>query len=361
MPFVFMDRPLATILLLALFVAAGCASNPEREKPEQGPDEVVAGPPGRDAPAGASSGGLDAQVQGADRGEVVELRFGFSPDDDARVLLSTKEPGESRMTRSMRYRMAIEEAEDGLRVATRDLELLAPDDSESSREMAAYANEAYADDIGKTAYAVIVDEQAGIVRTEGVQRATRALQRMLTPDEYQGIPEAGRIMRAYMKASNVDKMAEVNWIFMVQVWNGQTLEIGQKKTAHFQGYFPTASQGYHPATINIEYMAVGKVACSERDSGRSCVRLRLLAVPRPEEMTLGVRRFMATMVSAIPKEHRPPTPKIDSFSSRMNVDVIVEPDTLLPHRFLVTHEDRLVLPNGRVSVTERKRETVYTY
>ncbi len=345
-------------------MAAGCSGPHKQSKPEPGPQGLVGTAPEADSSASQPiEGALDeARVSGADRGKTVTLAFNYPDNGSVNVEahLSTHSAGQtSRM--ALGWQEVYSKQGDGLHIIKQHYRVLPVDDSAQARARAKRAQAVYNRTRKNSQQTLIVGPKAGIVGTKGIKSAYASMGNAVSSANPQMRKLAKRLGRALAKANSQGGHLRGEWVMFVEFWAGQSLEIGQKKSAHFTGPYVTTKRGAPKVTINVDYMATALVRCSPRDNERRCVRLRLSAVPDAQQLTLAARRYGATVRGALPDRLRRIIPEIRSMSSRTDLDLVVEPDTLRVRRVKRVIHDRLVLPGGKTYDTTTTAKRTYSY
>ena len=133
-------------------------------------------------------------------------------------------------------------------------------------------------------------------------------------------------------------LVESRWMRNVGQWIGREMEHGKALTVELKVPSPLISSAQFP--VEISYYYDGQTVCGESDSERTCVILRMVCTHVPEALA-AVGGFSAQMTT--------------------EVEVVTEPDTLLPHS--VRHVETIVLtdPDGEPQEIVQRRSYRYIY
>ncbi len=128
--------------------------------------------------------------------------------------------------------------------------------------------------------------------------------------------------------------ARAHWAWMTRVWNGRSMRCGEPvhETTRVPAMVFTPSE----LTADVTLTYVGPTACPGGRSG-TCAELTVTEVARPDAIRDALRAQM-----------RPGDP-ITSGTLERRVELVVEPDTLVPH--LVAFDERVTITRapGRLS------------
>jgi hypothetical protein len=131
-----------------------------------------------------------------------------------------------------------------------------------------------------------------------------------------------RMVAGHASDEQLDGISKMRWGGIVGLWNGRTLRQGE--VTHWAERLTVATAG--EPTLVYQYQAefVGRVACSAGESAMPCVELHLIA-----EVAAPDRQAYAEQVQRSAKGGV----RFEYPEMRVEVRLVTDPDTLLPHRF----------------------------
>jgi hypothetical protein len=211
----------------------------------------------------------------------------------------------------------------------------------STRETAARGNDPDLETTVKINEALVqvVAPDGKFVRAEGVDAALAALK----PSEGE---DRDGTRRALARSTAFD------WEVMVGAWAGQTLRQGGPKTKKMKASVPLFAAA--ETTLDVEYVLEGLVPCTEEDTARRCVALTYRGQISPDDRAATVERFIKA------GNFKKDDPVPEDVHSEVEVQLVTEPDTLVPHRMtqLQRLRVRLRFPDGRVQEADERSEDV---
>jgi hypothetical protein len=214
-----------------------------------------------------------------------------------------------------------------------------------TRDIAARGNEPDLDTTVKINEALVqvVARDGRFRRAEGVDKALDAMKSTTSADEKENA------RRALVRSTAFD------WEVLVGAWAGARLEPDRMQRKQVRSYVPELA-GVE-ALLDVDYGVEARIPCSDHDTVRRCVQLvyRASIAPGDRAATLDrVRRYASTDAEkAVPED----------VHADLEILLVTEPDTLVPHR--MTQREhlrlRLALPDGRVVETERRSDDTYLF
>jgi hypothetical protein len=210
-----------------------------------------------------------------------------------------------------------------------------------TRDLTARGNEPDLDSDMKVNEALVqvVAPDGRFRRAEGLEEALAALKG--------GSDDRESTRRALARSTALD------WELMAGAWVGEKLAPDEVHRKQMKAYVPLLAAV--EAVLDVEYGLEGRVPCTDEETDRRCVAVSYRARLAPEDRTatLGrVRRLIATA---------PDKPVPEDVHAEIEVLLVTDPETLVPHRLLQREalRVRLSLPDGRVRETEeRSSDTV---
>ncbi len=213
-----------------------------------------------------------------------------------------------------------------------------------TRDLAARGNEPDLDSIVKINEALVqvVAPDGRFRRAEGLDQALSAI-KTTTPDDKE------RARQALIRSTAFD------WELMVGAWVGERLAPDQVHRRQLKAHVPLLIAV--EALLDVEYGLEARVPCSDEETARRCVALSYRARLAPEDRPATIARLQRT---ASPK---PGEPVPEDVHADLEMLLVTEPDTLVPHRISQREHlrVRLRLPDGRVLETEEHSEDAYMF
>ena len=213
-----------------------------------------------------------------------------------------------------------------------------------TRDVAARGNQPDLDSTVKITEALVqvVTPDGKFRRAEGLEQALAAI-KTTTPDDRENARQA------------LIRSTAFDWELMVGAWAGEKLSPGQTRRKQVKAYVPDLVAV--EALLDVEYGLEGRVPCTEEDTVRRCVELSYRARVAPEDRAATVERIRRAAAS------KPGEPIPEDVHAELEVLLVAEPETLVPHRMSQREHRRLrlALPNGRVVETEGHSEDTYIF
>jgi hypothetical protein len=190
----------------------------------------------------------------------------------------------------------------------------------------------------------VVSSDGTFVRTEGLDAALAVLD---SRPGRSGDRESQR--RALARSTAFD------WELLVGAWAGRTLAPGETRRKQVWAYVPDLIR--IEALLDVEYGLEARVPCTEEETARRCVQLSYRARVAPEDRAAVVERMRRELGQARDE------PMPEDVHADLEVLVVSEPDTLVPHRMVQRElrRVRVVLPDGRVAESEARSEDTYIF
>lgn len=274
----------------------------------------------------AHGGGAPAPGAAAPSGPVT-LAFRWPDGFQSHVLIAheSRRRGAEPTGLVARQRMVAERKGDEIWVYTRDL--VARGD-EPDLDTNVKINEALVQ---------VVAPDGQFRRAEGLDQALEAL-------EASGPTDREHARQALVRSTALD------WELLVGAWAGQKLAPGDLHHKRLQAYVPHLA--LIEATLDVEYGLEGRVPCAEEETDRRCVVLSYRARLAPEDQARVLERLRRATAGG------PDQPVPEDVHGEVDVLLVTEPETLVPHR--MTQRERLRirlrLPDGRMLETEDRSE-----
>lgn len=269
---------------------------------------VGCGPGGPRPVADPGAPGVDESatletVRASGVGEILQLRFDWPGGLVGRCRSRRRVVGDgpAEPAREVTFRVRVERAADEVRVVTEDL-----GGDENRGDVPGPLVEAVAPDGSYRAAQGVEDAVARRASRTGHGAADTAL--------------AVREIEA--------RLAET-WKLLVAAWAGRELPLG----AAYAATAPETLPGGETLRVRIAIQADGRVPCDRADTARRCVRLRLHSEPEERAPQGLVRELLGVLAP----EGRPAPDAFvpDVASITTSAIVVTEPDTLIPHRFVL--------------------------
>jgi hypothetical protein len=213
----------------------------------------------------------------------------------------------------------------------------------STRDVVARGNEPDLETTMKVNEALVqvVAPDGSFRRAEGLDQALSALK--TTPSE------TDQVRQALIRSTAFD------WELRVGAWAGEKLAPDRAKRKRMKAYVPHLVAV--ETMLDVEYGLEARVPCNERETIRRCVELSYHATLAPEDRTTTLERIRR-ITSSGPDKAVP-----EDVHADVEVVLVAEPDTLVPHQ--MTQRERLrlrlALPGGRVVETEDRSEDTYLF
>jgi len=263
----------------------------------------------------------------------VGLKFAWPEGFQSRVLIAheTRRSGADPTGLIARQRIVTEKRGDEIWVFTRDVVARG---NQPDIESTVKINEALVQ---------VVGPDGKFRRAEGLDQALSAI-KTTTPDDRE------RARQALIRSTAFD------WEVMVGAWAGEKLAPDRMNRKQVRAYVPDLAAV--EALLDVEYGLEARVPCTEEDAVRRCVELSYRASVAPEDRAATVERIRRAMTSSEPGE---PVP--EDVHAELEVLLVTEPETLVPHRMTQREHRRLrlALPNGRVVETEGHSDDTYIF
>ena len=203
-----------------------------------------------------------------------------------------------------------------------------------------------------------VSRDAAFLRVEDADDFRSALIDLVTKaigDAAQKEPLRGFVPRKIGQDASDDRLdgvASMRWGWIVRLWSGRALTLGEATHWTETQIVPSAGQ----PTIRWQYQAefVGRVPCSAGESIQRCVELGLIA-----EVAAPDRQAYAEAVQRSAKGARFEYPEM-----RIELRLVAAPDTLLPYSFRQSTREGIKMINERSTMetqTQDDLELIYTY
>ena len=273
----------------------------------------------------------DSARQGAAPGHV-ELKFAWPEGFQSHVLIAheSRRSGADPTVLIARQRLVTEKKGNEIWVITRDI---AARGNEPDLESTVKINEALMQ---------VVTPDGRFRRAEGLDQALSAIPTTTSDDR-----EKAR--QALIRSTAFD------WELLVGAWAGEKLAAGQVRRKQVKAYVPDLQA--IESVLEVEYGLEARVPCKDEDTVRRCVELSYRAHLAPEDQAATVERLRRATSS----KANEPVP--EDVHAELEMVLVTEPDTLIPHRMSQREHRRLrlALPGGRVVETEGRSEDTYVF
>jgi hypothetical protein len=146
----------------------------------------------------------------------------------------------------------------------------------------------------------------------------------------EGSPALAQALALVTSPEFLTASAEKQWDGLVGFWVGETLEIGEAYAA--EGAVPHPLLPSASMRMTAEYSAKGRVPCHAGATTAACVELRLASEVDPDDL----KKVARTLAEGSSDETE--RQKLEAFEFTVIKEetlLIAEPETLLPHRFVV--------------------------
>ena len=286
----------------------------------------------------ACSGASCAASRGAAAGEgdgggsTVTPRFGWPDDFHAQVSLDHRTIRDgNRSTRALvRHQLSAERKNGDLWVRVSNIE--GEGDEPDLRLNLA---------IGETLVQV-VSRDGAFKRAEGLDQAMAILRRA------EGGESAGDKAR-----ESIRRQVREDWEQTVGAWRGRRLVEGQ--TAKAEQEAPLSLLPSVLGVMDVEYLYRGRVACEEGQPELRCVELWRRMRPARKSQ----QEILAQVAAGLPP---PQASALRAVTASSEVDLVTEPDTLIPHRLLVRDVLGITVEGvdgAQHTVTERSEDSYH--
>lgn len=296
-----------------------------------------------DALAGcAGSPGGAASAAPAASGEILTLAFAWPRDLTAEVELkrvSIRSDGRSdpQHVVEAHYRLRTESQGGGLRIVSEGLQIARIDGRPEVGPAATGLDDAEVM-AALLAPTLRVDAEGSVLEVEGLEAMRRRMAESIAAANPQATPRAEQIARI---ALSPERLSE-HWTSAVEFWIGMELEVG----ATYEMEVEVAGET-RPGTLEVSE----RVACFPGGARGRCVRLLLESWLDPDAGTAqfqSLARDLATQLGASDL----PDDTLRSLEQRETVDLLTEPDRLIPHLVRARRETRFEIE------TENERRAV---
>lgn len=278
----------------------------------------------------AGCAGVPAATGGAAPGPVT-LRFGWPDGLQVQVAIrhQVQRTGQPPAGAAIRHRLVAERRGDELWILNRDV--------------AGQGNLPHLELNLKVARTVVqvVGPDGGFRRAEGIEEAAALLE-----------PVEGRARERSRQA--LARIVAEDWEMTVGTWRGRTLREGRLERRRVDASVPNAPGV--PTLLEVEYGLEGLVPCREEETERRCAALVYRGRPADSDRAATLARLRESMGGA-------DGPELEDLQAALEVRLVSEVATLLPHR-MVVHEElrlRLRLPDGRVREVEERSRDEYDF
>lgn len=184
---------------------------------------------------------------------------------------------------------------------------------------------------GDARTAVVFDEEANVVWIEGTEAMSAAV---VEAGQSGAIPadSAAALQTAFIEANQLTN-ARAAWGNSLTVWHGREFRCGESQSVRIR------TTAYFAANVNLVEMDatleyVEEVDCpSERESEARCVHLRMNLEADPASLR-AAREIWARTTGD--------TASTPEANVRRRIDLVVEPDGLIPHEYTLEEMSQLV-------------------
>lgn len=296
---------------------------------------------GREVPLGDAVASARPAAAGPTR-----LTFAWPDRVQARVRRERLRRGGRDETRSgASFQMTAQRDSDGYLIGYTDFELEGGAEGEAG-QLSRIAN------MGPS-YRVALDGQFGAI--VDLDRLLTALEGMLAE-----IPEAQRelVRERFVNPELLTQMAVSDWNQRVASWAGAELDAGDTYQLDAEVAMPVLGAEQVPTKSFFELTR--DVPCNEDDVARRCVRIDMLTMPDPASLRELLSRFVERVA---PDEDAANRPALGGLRLRSRVQLVTDPDTLLPHRMREEKSTRFQLAgdDGPVLESYELQEERYRY
>ena len=206
-------------------------------------------------------------------------------------------------------------------------------------------SQGFGPDMGDVRPAVVIGAGGEIVDVEGAEAMSASLERLRASGN---IPDDTAASIAPNLTHDAQlAIAHAHWAWIGKLWDGRTMACGAE--VRLRGAIPTAVFGPTTTRANIVLRYLGHAPCFEGAPTSACVKLEATATVKHSELLGGLTRAGMNDV-------------VDGSIVR-TVELVVAPDTLLPHRVAFLEVSALVRdhrPGGTRNIRD-VQEYVFRY
>jgi hypothetical protein len=146
-----------------------------------------------------------------------------------------------------------------------------------------------------------------------------------------GDPQAAQRMQRVVDVRLLNGLAAAEWNYIVGAWAGGALELGKDYGLATEQPMPI---GPAQAIKTQLTMTIVRWLPCEREGERRCVEIELTSVPDPGEFA----KAISGVLKDISQDKAPASPDVEG---GMELRLVTEPDTLVPHAYTVTKQVRI--------------------
>ena len=263
-------------------------------------------------------------------GEALALRFAWPPELSADVEVKRLRVREGEREASSRliearYRMRTEPRPDSLRVVSEDLRVTSVDGRATSESLGDGKEGADAA-IAALAPTLRVDAEGHVLEVEGLEALRRQTAERLAQASPQAAAQAARIAELTITPEALSE----HWGAAVESWVGLEVEPGAR--------YDMEVNDARPGTLEISE----RVACFEGDADTGCLRLRLESWLDADEGAAQqqIQSAGRELVGQLGGGELPADAAV-SVEVREEIELVTEPERLVPHFVRVRRERRI--------------------
>jgi hypothetical protein len=298
----------------------------------------------------AAGGGL-AQPASKD---VVKLGFCWPPGLKAQVTNSSVRSQTGAQTRSSTFRYTLSVLEQGANLRVR-LDDPVADLSAAGAQVSAEVQARVDEQLEETLPDFLITPDGklvGLVDVEGYQARLRGMIERRLPKNVDRAAAKKAIDGSTSEAALNARLAQ-QWHVLVGSWVGGELPIGVEHTRQTK-----VGPAEKPiGAISHSYGAARRVPCRRGGKARECVQLFLRSVPDDAAMNARIGQLTTALGQRLP-----PMTRVKSAASEEAIQLVAEPECLVPHSFTRTQTQTLVVEQGvRESTITRQDRSAITY
>lgn len=261
----------------------------------------------------------------------------------------------------MTYTMSTKQVEEGLLISFTDVVAHPVTGTAPGSETALASVQEFIAKLSSNLPSYVIARDGSFLRIDGLSeyqaRLKSTMQEMLAvlPNETQAVLKQSGILNDQSMAAQTVTTITDEWNISVGVWIDATLERGAIYESESTANVPMF--GNLPIPIKLQFEFLGRTACNENDSDRGCVELMLRSFPDPEKTGAAIESFLSHFA-----KQRGQDVAIESMDQTMEVRLITEPDSLLPHRVhKLRNTSIMMVVDGNRQSGEQREEVTYQF
>jgi hypothetical protein len=254
---------------------------------------------------------------------------------------------------SARYRMRVEQHPEGLLIVHDSASVT----SDTERPTGALTAVAITERLRDIVPSYVVGRGGEFLRIDNVTGFKARLDTVLGSvlELADSAAHTSALIDAFMSEEVLTSLAAQEWNALVGMWIDGDLEVGEYYELE-EGESPVPMIPGATVPLLLEFGVMRRLACDESGKGRDCVAIELLSYPDPDSMAVILRQFMERANAGGGSA----AVAFESLDIENEIELIIEPATLLPHRARVTKKlEAMIVSEGQR--TPFTQEDVRTY